>query len=416
MAYLYLDSAKTKYVLSDQDALIRELNSLMRQVDSVRTNLRYKIACQATISARLLDTKNQIGLEAQRSAQMRDAFSQIIALYQQTETKNMGLLQADKVKAQKSDIIQGAGNAQDKTTKTFDDDKDNGTYGADQGDMDHHKKGIWFFGFRWFEDEDLYAYIREHDRYKNYSQTQIAKLMEQINKEGCGYVAIVNNIFVEFEGREEEFERIFGFPMYDKDGKANYDYLLVDFYANTDDQYYLDEPLGATALVNDVIQEYLDNKKGVEFIRKYGCVPIVDGKYINPEARQKILDEYQNTSVVTKEVSGTTNYSLENRFRHYMEQKGITSYSANSLGGDPMPSASDINSRLDNGQNVNITVGGFNLYNEDGSIAKQDVGDHWMTITGTAEDGRYIVSSWGGRYYLNPSELDGASFFVIDIT
>ena len=100
MAYIYLDSAKTKRVLSDQEELIQDLNSLMKQVDSVRNNLRYKIACRATISARLQDTARQIGLEAQRSAQMRDAFSQMVVLYQQTETKNLGLLQADKTTVQ----------------------------------------------------------------------------------------------------------------------------------------------------------------------------------------------------------------------------------------------------------------------------------------------------------------------------
>ena len=312
-------------------------------------------------------------------------------------------------------ILSGLADAQDKTTKTFDDDKKNGTYGADQGDMANNKKGMWFFGFRWFEDEDLYAYIRQHSRYKNYSQTQIANLMDQINSEGCGYVAIVNNIFVEYEGREEEFENKFGFPMYDKNGKANYDYLIVDFYANTDDKYYIDEEMGAAALVNDVILQYIGGRED-EFRKKYGCDPLMeDGKKINDEARQKILDEYQDTSVVTMYSSGTTSYSLENRFRHYMEQKGIT-YTAEAVGGDAVPGASEINSYLDEGKNVNIAVGGFNLYDQNGKIAAKNVSNHWMTITGITDDGRYIVSSWGKRYYLKPGELSGTRFFITDIT
>ena len=55
------------------------------------------------------------------------------------------------------------------------------------------------------------------------------------------------------------------------------------------------------------------------------------------------------------------------------------------------------------------------LFREDGTAAAVDVGGHWMTITGTTEDGRYIVSSWGGRYFLNPSELNNPSFFIMDI-
>ena len=100
MANIYLDSTKTKHVLSDQEALIKELNSLLKQVDSVRSGLRHKIACRATIDARLLDTKNQINLEMQRTTIMRDAFTQIIALYQQTETKNLELLKTDETTAQ----------------------------------------------------------------------------------------------------------------------------------------------------------------------------------------------------------------------------------------------------------------------------------------------------------------------------
>ena len=28
-----------------------------------------------------------------------------------------------------------------------------------------------------------------------------------------------------------------------------------------------------------------------------------------------------------------------------------------------------------------------------------------MTVTGVTEDGRYIVSSWGGKYYIDPDEM-----------
>ena len=337
-------------------------------------------------------------------------------LFEETEASNLNLI-GDIV--QSNCMKEGAeiaflADAQDRTTKTFDDDKSNGTYGGDQGNMAYNKKGMWFFGFRWFEDEDLYAFIRQHSRYQNYSQTQIAKLLDQINSEGCGYVAMVNNIFVEFEGKEDEFERIFGFPMYDKKGKANYDYLIVDFYANTDNKYYLDEPMGAVALTNDVILEYLGGRED-EFRSKYGCDPLIDGRMINPEAQQKILDAYQNSSVATKDVSGTTNYSLENRFRHYLDEKGV-SYSTEIVPGGNGMSTTKIDAYLDSGKNVNISVGDFNLYDESGKAVAKDVGNHWMTVTGTTADGRYIVSSWGNRYYLNPSKLEGEDYYITDIT
>lgn len=408
MAKILIDTLKVSSLLNIENSIEMKLKSLSQDVDGIRSNLRYKIAGQEAIVARLKEAVEQINKEQLAVSALQSGLEEIIANYNNTEKRCAAILETDSLE------LRSLADAVDKTTKTFDDDKKNGTYGADQGDMAHNKKGIWFFGFRWFEDEDLFDYIRGHSRYKNYSQTEIAKLMDKINSEGCGYVAMVNNIFVEYEGREKEFERVFGFPMYDKKGRANYNYLLVDFYASTDDRYYIDEPMGATALVNDVILQYIDGRED-EFRAKYGCDPLIDGNYINQEAAQRILDEYQTNSVATLESSGTTTYSLENRFKHYMEQKGI-SCSTKSLRGDPMPSSTEINKYLDEGQNVNIAVGGFNLYKENGKVAAKNVEDHWMTITGVTEDGRYIVSSWGERYYLKPSELKGADFYITDIS
>lgn len=349
------------------------------------------------------------------SRSLSSAVKQVSASFRTTEAgNNRGLNAGEKApKNGGGDTISRRGDAYDRTTRTFDDDKSNGTYGADQGDMAHNKKGIWFFGFRWFEDEDLFRFIRQYDRYKNYSQTEIAGLLDQINQEGCGYIASVNNIFVEFEGQEAEFERIFGFPMYDNEGKANYDKLIVDLYANTDDRYYLDEKQGATAIVNDVILDYLNGRES-EFRERYGCDPLKpDGKTINMEARQKILDEYRGQTVVTKEMDGTTDYSLTNRLEHYLDSKGL-SFETESRRSDM--TAGEINQYMDAGKNVNIAVDGSTLYNENGKAIHKDVGDHWMTITGVTDDGRYIVSSWGERYYLNPAELTDPSYLITDIS
>lgn len=45
----------------------------------------------------------------------------------------------------------------------------------------------------------------------------------------------------------------------------------------------------------------------------------------------------------------------------------------------------------------------------------EDVGAHAMVLTGTTDDGRYIVSSWSEKYYVNPDELDGVRYMFIDI-
>ena len=384
-----------------------ELRNYAERIEQVSQGLRGNHGISMELLCDKINLQNEeVFREADKLRGMSSSLNSIVTKYAEAERK---IAEARSCK-ENDEVLKNLSQDYDRTTKTFDDDKQNGSYGADQGNMAHHKKGIWFFGYRWFEDEDLYAYIRSHSRYKNYSQTDIARLMNQINKEGCGYIAIVNNIFAEYEGREAEFQRRFGFPMYDKNGKANYDYLIVDFYANTDDKYFLNDPMGATALVNDVILSY----KGKEdaFRAKYGCDPITENGYINREAAQKILNEYESKDIADLKTDGTTTYSIENRFCHYLDEKGMSYECENVKGLD----AGQIKEYINSGKNVNIATESFNLYNENGKAVAKDVESHWMTITGVTEDGRYIVSSWGKRYYLNPSELFRQDFLVTDIT
>ena len=54
------------------------------------------------------------------------------------------------------------------------------------------------------------------------------------------------------------------------------------------------------------------------------------------------------------------------------------------------------------------------MYDENGNRYYID-GGHAITVTGITEDGRYIVSSWGEKYYINPSDIgDDDSFMVFN--
>lgn len=68
---------------------------------------------------------------------------------------------------------------------------------------------------------------------------------------------------------------------------------------------------------------------------------------------------------------------------------------------------------------IDVTVENFSQLAEDGYVVinffdgpLQDIEGntvqylpgHAMTITGTTSDGRYIVSSWGKKYYIDPSK------------
>ena len=228
MAHFFVKLSEIEFVIGQMENMEQYIGNLYEQLEKVKKDFQWSNKGLNIFGKNLVSISAQLNREKRTVASMKSNIKEIVVCYKK----------ADKNAAEntcKRDKKINLSNVYDKTT-TFDDDKENGTYGPDQGNMNQNKKGIEFLGFQWFEDEELYNYIREHENCKNLSSTEIAKLIKQIAIEGCGYVTLVNNIYMKYEGHEEEFEKIFEFPMYDNKGKANYDYLLADLYINTDDK------------------------------------------------------------------------------------------------------------------------------------------------------------------------------------
>ena len=83
--------------------------------------------------------------------------------------------------------------------------------------------------------DEVYDIVRKY--HPDWSIDKIKKYLATLNSEGCGYVSMVNTIYLRFKGRESEFEHTFGFPMYDKDGNLNYNALITDFYTAKDNAF-----------------------------------------------------------------------------------------------------------------------------------------------------------------------------------
>lgn len=287
---------------------------------------------------------------------------------------------------------------------------DQGSYGGDQGDMidNQAKKQIlwWTIG----GNQALYDAVRTYPKYADYTDDQIKDLFDKINGEGCGYVAMANAIFVQYHGDADEFERAFGFPMYDENGEYNFDRLLLDIYAETDDKYYLNEKSGMDAYANDVLVSYKGRED--EFRKEYG-VPLYqngDNTRFNPAAQQAVLDRVRDRTVVERQEKGIHDLNFENRLLHYLKEKNVHVSSRF----EDKPSPKDVKSYLESGKSVTIMVYDekFKLYTNNGSL---ETGKHGMTITGVTDDGRYVVSSWGDKYYLKPDELSDFGIEVTDL-
>ena len=213
------------------------------------------------------------------------------------------------------------------------------------------------------EGMKLYQIIEKY--YPYYGTEQKRAFLEKLNSEGCGYVAIVNLIFEHFLGREEEFERTFGMPMYTLDGELNYDMLLTDFYAATDNHIYKD-----------------------------------GGDYFDYEEDRSEEDEDEEYDYTLDTTGWGTTFKTRNYRTHlYLKDKGfdfeITNYQYVTL--------ENVRELCQHGR-IEISLMNGNIQNEDGSTYEYCEG-HVMIITGVTRDCRYIVSTWGKKMYVDPNEV-----------
>lgn len=156
---------------------------------------------------------------------------------------------------------------------------------------------------------------------------------------GCGYTAITNFVFKEFEGKENDFYNTFGFPMYE----MKYDDSMgtPTFYVD-----YNYEPV----IMDLICQKNTIQVNGENSIKQ--TILSTDG-IGEPEARDVV-------NYVRDEYGVVFDKSL-NELRYYSED-------------------------------------GYSLYSIDGRLQFEDGGPHAMVKIGETEDGRDIISSWGEKF------------------
>ena len=201
--------------------------------------------------------------------------------------------------------------------------------------------------------------------FPDYEEAQINAFLKKLDSEGCGYVVIINTLLEHFDGKEELFEKTFGFPMYNEDGDLNYDMLLLDFYAATDN--------------------HIQGEQGDE----------ID---YNEDRNEKEQGDDYVYSLDTTGI-GTTFAKRIYRTQLYLKDKGVTIRFTNNK-----PVTLGTFRRLTQKGRVMISLRGGNVQNEDGSTYLYCPG-HAMIVTGITNDGRYIVSTWGKKLYVDPYEV-----------
>ena len=247
---------------------------------------------------------------------------------------------------------------------------EDGPYGGDQGSP-----------LARYEADDYASFARIIRRYHPHmTDDEIESFLFKLKSEGCGYVALANTFFHNYRGSEEEFEETFGFPMYrEENGEKilNIDDLVVDLYASQDNHNPVPVPPTFTWVdVNIPFEDFMRDKQG----------------------------NVKDTGILT-------NWQGEYRLKRYMDAHGVDVDVSGGPIGIPATVA-NYDKYKDRGD-VIVSIYPTRLEKENGEEAKNDwSGGHAMTVTGTSGDGRLVVSSWGKRYYVDPTRVV-ATFQVI---
>lgn len=383
MPKIYVDFTKLQEIENKFENITSKIDTLKSDFFSAIRELDWKVQSEYSIRNKSLKISENLQKDNIALKKYKQFLEQTIQKYRELENADVRF----EPSGSRNNIFNGS----------------NG-YGGDQGRMAHSKCRRKFFG----EDQVLFDFIRHQNGYENYTEAEIYKFMEQIDEEGCGYVALVNTLFWEFPGTEEEFEKLYGFPMRDKYGNYNFDLMLIDIYCKTDDKYFLNEDGGKEALITDVLISYLDpngNYKKDKFEQDYGVRFDDSSNEVSDEMRNAILNRYKsNEDVATYKTKGTRVDHQENRLRGYLKEKGIDADVNYSV--EQIMTIEDVKSKLDSGTVVELGVKpGTNFYDVESNCMETIKEGHAVVITEVTEDGKYVVSSWGKKYYLDPSQV-----------
>ena len=176
----------------------------------------------------------------------------------------------------------------------------------------------------------------------------------------CNNPILVNMIFDKYIGREMEFERDFGYPMYIKSNSGkkvlNEARLLVDIYSTLNDG----------VLVHNVNGEYVIETTSENYVRAYDLNGL----------RLDAIEKFIKKKGINLNLSKTYFFNSNEELMHYdylMEQ---------------------IKSELDKGNYVIFGGKGFDMDVENFEF-RENVGAHGMTIVGIDTTGELILDSWG---------------------
>ena len=235
------------------------------------------------------------------------------------------------------------------------------------------------------------------------------KYFEVIYECGCGYAVAADYVFHYFEGREDEFYKTFGYPMYTyKEGKLdfNYELFMLKFFNFLN--IVMNNKLGT---IEKMIEREFNEYKLYSYIesdspkKQIGKkqqdwteedYDLYDKLSIERDAKVKELSDKYKNSPKKRDVYENLGVTLDGSFGYLyilLANHGINldiscNFDAKSFAIDDIVACDNsiMNQLFSNGE-----VGD-----------PQNIGLHYVYVVGV-EKGKVIVSSWGNKYLLDYS-------------
>lgn len=285
----------------------------------------------------------------------------------------------------------------------------------------------------YIKDSKIRDIITKYYPEADLSADNLELLFYRMNSVGCGYVAAINTILKAYERRDEkDFYARFGFPPYilRKDElfvhqmykDYNYEYLFLDFflyYAKNERGFNtLEEAIGNT----EEEMEFRNNQAGDLALgdKDFVLEGMAGTNRVNvAEVMQRYLAEKGiELNIENKEVNNMLPFTLEdenfiNKIIHKADDE-VTLYRPISV--------EDIQKIISVSNQVIIAAENFTLYypyDLDGNgkyddVYNSNIGGHAMVATGTTDEGKIIVSSWGKEYLLDANDQGIYDFIIYD--
>lgn len=234
------------------------------------------------------------------------------------------------------------------------------TFGGDQNSLINNYD-------KYKEDVNFQKIVKKY--YPNMSEKILKGDLKLFQLYGCGYVGLVNTLFLKYGDNIEFISDILGidkecFVNNDKtiDYTKAYDYMVLDFMLYTQKDHF-------NYLLPDIKIPFENTSTTISY-----------NKYLNEK----------NINNTCSNISSDIN-NIKKNSNSEKKASEICKY---------------IDNLLNNGQKVCVNkTGGGKLYKEDSNGSMIDAGilpgGHCMSIIGTKDD-KLIVSSWGKKYYLDP--------------